>query len=62
MYIVLVELDAIESVIDLHRLLNEIYERARFDLAIDYSQILKPALSSEQETWIKEILDNIYTL
>ena len=48
-----------EPVIDLQRLLNEIYERARFDLAIDYSQILKPALSSEQETWVREILDNI---
>lgn len=32
-----------EPVIDLNRLLNEIYERARFDLAIDYSQVLKPA-------------------
>lgn len=48
-----------EPVIDLQRLINEIYERARFDLAIDYSQILKPALSSEQETWVREILDNI---
>ncbi|MDB9487959.1 DUF4058 family protein [Dolichospermum circinale CS-537/01] len=36
-----------EPVIDLNRLLNEIYERARFDLAIDYSQVAKPALSSE---------------
>ncbi len=50
------ELDAIESVIDLHRLLNEIYERARFDLAIDYSQVIKPALSSEREVWVREIL------
>jgi hypothetical protein len=48
-----------EPVIDLQRLLNQIYERARFDLAIDYSQILKPALSSEQEGWVREILDNI---
>ncbi|BAZ31859.1 hypothetical protein NIES4074_43320 [Cylindrospermum sp. NIES-4074] len=48
-----------EPVIDLQRLLNEIYERARFDLAIDYSQVLKPALPSEQEVWVREILDRI---
>lgn len=48
-----------EPVIDLQRLLNEIYERARFDLAIDYSQVLKPALPSEQEAWVREILDRI---
>jgi hypothetical protein len=54
-----VELDAIESVIDLHRLLNEIYERARFDLAIDYSQVIKPALSYEYKTWVRGILESI---
>ena len=59
MYIVLVELDAIESVIDLHRLINEIYELARFDLAIDYSQVIKPALSYEYETWVRGILESI---
>ncbi|BAZ83526.1 DUF4058 family protein [Sphaerospermopsis kisseleviana CS-549] len=46
-----------EPVIDLNRLLNEIYERARFDLAIDYSQVLKPGLSSDQEVWVREILE-----
>ncbi|MFM7365243.1 MAG: DUF4058 family protein [Cuspidothrix sp.] len=46
-----------EPVIDLNRLINEIYERARFDLAIDYSQILKPALSSGKESWVREILE-----
>jgi len=45
-----------EPIIDLQTLLNEIYERARFDLAIDYSQSLKPALSSQQQNWIREIL------
>jgi hypothetical protein len=48
-----------EPVIDLQRLINEIYERARFDLAIDYSQVLKPALSSEHETWVRGILESI---
>lgn len=48
----------VEPLIDLQRLLNEIYERARFDLAIDYSQVLKPALPSEQETWVRKILES----
>jgi hypothetical protein len=46
-----------EPVIDLQKLINQIYERARFDLAIDYSQILKPTLSPEQETWVREIVN-----
>jgi hypothetical protein len=49
----------VEPVIDLQKLLNEVYERARFDLAIDYSQPLKPALSSEDEAWVREILERI---
>lgn len=38
----------VEPVVELQKLLNEVYERARFDLAIDYSQPVKPALSPEQ--------------
>lgn len=45
-----------EPIIDLQRLLNEVYERARFDLAIDYTQSLKIRRSPEDEAWIKEIL------
>ena len=48
-----------ESVVDLQRLLNEVYERARFDLAIDYSQPLKPALPPEEAAWVKETLDKV---
>ncbi len=36
-----------EPIVDLQQLLNQIYERARFDLAIDYSQSVKPALAPE---------------
>ena len=46
-----------EPVIDLQRLLNEISERARFDLAINYSEPLNPALPSEQEAWVREVLE-----
>ncbi|MEA5619105.1 DUF4058 family protein [Cronbergia sp. UHCC 0137] len=49
-------LGEVEPMIDLQRLLQEIYQRARFDLAIDYSQVLKPLLSLEQEDWVREIL------
>ena len=45
-----------EPVVDLQRLLNEVYERARFDLAIDYSQPVKPTLPLEQATWIAEVI------
>ncbi len=46
-----------EPVVDLQKLLNEVCERARFDLAIDYSQSLKPALSPEEAAWVKETLE-----
>lgn len=48
-----------EPMVDLQRLLNEVYERARFDLAIDYSQPLKPGLPPEEETWVREVLNKM---
>jgi hypothetical protein len=45
-----------EPVVDLQKLLNEVYERARFDLAIDYSQPVKPPLPQEEEAWVAELL------
>lgn len=49
----------LESVVNLQTLLNEVYERTRFNLAIDYLQPLKPAPPPEEETWIREILEKI---
>lgn len=46
-----------EPVVNLQRLLNEVYERARFDLAIDYSQAVKPALPLEEAAWVAEIIE-----
>ncbi|MEM6838349.1 MAG: DUF4058 family protein [Cyanobacteria bacterium P01_C01_bin.120] len=40
------------AIVDLQPLLNNLYTRARFDLAIDYGQLLKPALSKENANWI----------
>jgi hypothetical protein len=55
-----------EPIVDLQRLLNQVYERARFDLAIDYTQPLKilrrrsqPQASPEEEAWMREILQTI---
>jgi hypothetical protein len=48
-----------EPIVDLQRLLNEVYERARFDLAIDYSQTLKIVHSPEQQAWVRQVLENI---
>ncbi|MBG1270409.1 DUF4058 family protein [Nostoc sp. WHI] len=48
-----------EPIVELQRLLNEVYERARFDLAIDYSQPLKIVQSPEEEAWVREVLENI---
>ncbi|WP_309242714.1 DUF4058 family protein [Limnofasciculus baicalensis] len=45
-----------EAVVDLQRLIDEIYERARFDLAIDYAQAVKPSLSREEGVWVRDVL------
>lgn len=47
-----------EPVVDLQELLNQVYERARFDLAINYSQPVKPSLSPEEASWVIEVLRN----
>ncbi|HSM80100.1 MAG TPA: DUF4058 family protein [Nodosilinea sp.] len=46
----------LEPVIDLQQVVNELYTRARLDLAIDYSQPVKPNLSEAETIWIKSIL------
>jgi hypothetical protein len=45
-----------EPVIDLQQVVNELYTRARLDLAIDYSQAVTPDLSEAETTWVKDIL------
>ncbi|WGV25901.1 DUF4058 family protein [Halotia branconii] len=45
-----------EPLVDLQRLLNQVYERARFDLAIDYTQPLKILRSPQEEAWVRETL------
>jgi hypothetical protein len=38
--------------LDLQPLLRRVYDRARFGLAIDYSGVLSPRLSSEDGFWV----------
>lgn len=43
--------------VNLQRLVNEIYTRARFDLAIDYTQPLNRKLTNAEISWIASILE-----
>ena len=45
-----------EPTVDLQQLLNDLYQRARLDLAIDYTQPLKPPLSEEGQQWIQNLI------
>jgi hypothetical protein len=38
--------------LDLQPLLHRVYDRARFELAIDYAEVLSPRLSSEDVAWV----------
>jgi hypothetical protein len=45
-----------EPIVDLQKLLNYIYERGRYHLAIDYTQPPLPPLSEEDAQWAKTLL------
>ena len=45
-----------EPVVDLQELINGIYERASYDLVIDYSQEAVRELSEEDKIWVDELL------
>lgn len=45
-----------EPLIDLQELLHGIYDRAGFDLKIDYTQEVLPSLSEEHTAWVKHLL------
>jgi len=44
-------LEEVEPTVQLQQLLDEVYERARFDLAIDYQAALSPKLMGEDADW-----------
>ncbi len=45
-----------EPIIDLQDLINGIYDRASYDLVIDYSQEAVPKLSEENKVWVDGVL------
>ncbi|MGC1217166.1 MAG: DUF4058 family protein [Phormidesmis sp.] len=42
--------------VDLQKLLEGVYRRAKYHLAIDYSQSVKPVLSESEKTWMNTLL------
>jgi len=49
-------LDEPEPILDLQVLVEQVYQRGRYDLAIDYSQPTQPRLNSEDEMWASSLL------
>jgi Protein of unknown function (DUF4058) len=48
-----------EIALDLQTLLNGIYDRARYRLAIDYTQTPVPALRQSAQAWAKQFIEKI---
>ncbi len=51
-------LGEIEPLLELQPLLHQVYDRARFELAIDYGQAPSPTLSTDDLEWLKSYLGN----
>ncbi|MFN9394285.1 MAG: DUF4058 family protein [Pseudanabaena sp.] len=47
----------LEPILDLQALVHQIYQRGRYDLAIDYSQLPQPSLSMEEEAWVRSVIE-----
>jgi hypothetical protein len=45
-----------EPLVDLHKLLDEIYDQGSYDLRLDYSRSPEPTLSATDAAWVKEVL------
>ncbi len=45
-----------EPILDLQVLVEQVYQRGRYDLAIDYSQPTQPRLNSKDEIWASSLL------
>ena len=51
-------LGELEPTLDLQVLVDQVYQRGRYDLAIDYSQPTQPRLNSEDEIWATSLIKN----
>ncbi len=45
-----------EPLLELQPLLHRVYDRARLELAIDYTQPCTPKLSAEDEAWVSSLV------
>lgn len=45
-----------EPWVDLQWLLNEIYDQGAYDLRLDYSRVIVPALSETNAAWVDGVL------
>jgi len=45
-----------EPILDLQILVDQVYQRGRYDLVIDYSQPTQPRLNSKDEIWASSLL------
>jgi hypothetical protein len=50
-----------EPMLDLNRALHELYDRARFDLSLNYTTVPVPPLAENDEAWAREILSSMNT-
>ncbi|MBI4630411.1 MAG: DUF4058 family protein [Chloroflexi bacterium] len=48
-----------EPTVPLNQLVHELYDRARYDLVIDYAQPLKPPLAKEDQEWANALIKKI---
>ena len=46
-----------EPLLQLQPLMHQVYDRARFELAINYTQVLSPQLNSTEKSWILECVN-----
>jgi hypothetical protein len=49
--------DELEPILELQKLLNYVYDRGRYHLAIDYTQPPQPELSESDRLWAEELLN-----
>lgn len=48
----------LEPILDLQSLIYQIYQRGRYELAIDYSQPPSPTLNEEDLTWFRSVINH----
>ena len=51
-------LNEVEPILDLQAILHQIYQRGRYDMAIDYTQPPEPKLNEVDQVWIKEVINH----